>query len=158
MCIFHRAQRAPLNERVELTAQWRDGIRERPEPPEGAETVLCTVCGTCVPLWFSASGKRCAPCQARSAHEGDVARRYGLLPGQYEKLFAAQGGRCAICGNRPGRKRLAVDHDHVTGEVRGLLCYRENKLVLGGAKDSLTILRRAVAYLENPPARTVLAE
>lgn len=87
-----------------------------------------------------------------------MARRYGLEPGEYDVLLAAQGGRCAICGNRPGRKRLAVDHDHQTGEVRGLLCERDNHRLLGGAKDSLSILRRAVAYLEQPPARAALAQ
>ena len=49
--------------------------------------------------------------------------RYGLSAEEYESMLAEQGGGCAICGRLPKAKRLNVDHDHVTGEVRGLLCY-----------------------------------
>jgi len=51
-------------------------------------------------------------------------RKYGLAPGEFEKMWKKQKGRCACCGKRA--KRLIVDHDHQTNEVRGLLCYRCN--------------------------------
>jgi hypothetical protein len=54
---------------------------------------------------------------------------YGITPGQYEEMLAAQGGKCAICSSdKAGKKRqtFAVDHDHDTGLVRGLLCIRCN--------------------------------
>jgi len=50
---------------------------------------------------------------------------YGLTEETYMKLLADQNGGCAICGKTEGnkrRKRLAVDHDHESGIVRGLLC------------------------------------
>lgn len=53
-------------------------------------------------------------------------RQYGLTPDQYDALFTQQGGVCAICKAEPKTKKLAVDHDHDTGEVRGLLCPRCN--------------------------------
>lgn len=67
--------------------------------------------------------------QARQdrAHERYVQRTYGLAPGQYAEMLAAQDGRCAICRKRPRRRRLAVDHDHFTGLPRALLCYLCNK-------------------------------
>ena len=55
--------------------------------------------------------------------------RYGIDLKQYEKLLQEQGGLCAICGSPPPnsyKKRLSVDHDHKTGEIRGLLCTKCN--------------------------------
>lgn len=45
---------------------------------------------------------------------------------EYAALLALQGGHCALCPNTPKTRRLAVDHDHRTGRVRGLLCFRCN--------------------------------
>lgn len=53
-------------------------------------------------------------------------RRYGITVAQYETMLQQQGGCCAICGvskqRVPRLKHFSVDHDHVTGVVRGLLC------------------------------------
>jgi hypothetical protein len=75
---------------------------------------------------------------------------YGLSPAAYLELVASQDERCAICRKKPD-KILAVDHDHVTGKVRGLLCQCCN-LALGQAKDSPSILRAAAHYLESHAA------
>lgn len=54
---------------------------------------------------------------------GQMKRKYGITIKQYDDLLSSQQGRCFLCGIAPTeRKRLAVDHDHKTGEVRGLLC------------------------------------
>ena len=72
--------------------------------------------------------------------------RYGLSVADYDALLSRQGGVCRICRQTCSTgKRLAVDHDHVTGEVRGLLCTRCNR---GLGYFTLETLRRAVAYLE----------
>ena len=47
--------------------------------------------------------------------------RFGINEADYMLMYTEQRGRCAICG-KTEKKRLAVDHDHVTGEIRGLLC------------------------------------
>jgi len=88
------------------------------------------------------------------AHEMHVQKTYGLPPGGYESLYAVQGGVCAICGPRAKgiSKRLAVDHDHATGAVRGLCCTACNRL-LGHARDSAEFFERAAEYLRNPPAK-----
>lgn len=75
---------------------------------------------------------------------------YGLTPEQYDAMVAAQSGRCAICrtdtpGGRAGH--WAVDHDHATHRVRGLLCNGCN-LALGLMRDNPTAMREAAAYLE----------
>ncbi len=55
------------------------------------------------------------------------AKQLGVSDEEYARLFAKQGGGCAICGNPPKTRRLDVDHDHKTGRVRGLLCHRCNR-------------------------------
>lgn len=148
--------KAPLAQRIRMTAAWRDGTEPRPAPPEGLAVAVCTVCGVAAPPWFMATRVKCGPCHSRAAHERDVTRRYALPEGGYERLLEAQGHRCAICRCRAGSKRLAVDHDHGSGRVRGLLCSTCNHKLLGGGRDSLAVLKAAVAYLEDPPAFEVL--
>lgn len=104
-------------------------------------------------------GRICSDCRRKSrskaTHEARVQDTYGLEPGDYDKLFEAQQGRCAICkGTRRGR--LDVDHDHSTGIVRGLLCAADNRKVLKYAKNDPERLRRAADYLERPPAIEIL--
>ena len=87
----------------------------------------------------------------QAAHEARVQKVYGLAPGDYERLYAFQGGRCALCRRASGKtKRLAVDHDHATGSVRGLLCSGCNRL-LGHARDDAAFFIRAWSYLKLPP-------
>lgn len=52
--------------------------------------------------------------------------QYSLSPEDYDAMLFAQDGHCKICPAGPGARRLAVDHDHVTGKVRGLLCPKCN--------------------------------
>jgi len=80
-------------------------------------------------------------------------RLYGISVEEYERLLAEQGGVCRICGQTEPRERtggvpkyLAVDHDHQTGRIRGLLCHRCNSL-LGMAKDRMETLKAAIEYL-----------
>lgn len=72
-------------------------------------------------------------------------RHYGIDLAHYDMLLAEQGGCCAICRRPPKRKRLVVDHDHVTGAVRGLLCVGCN-IALGHLGDG-AYLQSAGDYL-----------
>jgi hypothetical protein len=86
------------------------------------------------------------------AHRARVAKVYGIQPEDYDRLYFAQGGCCAICQRATGKtRRLSVDHDHATGKVRGLLCRPCNQL-LGHARDEVDFFYRAMQYLINPPA------
>lgn len=64
-----------------------------------------------------------------------------------EDLRRLQNDRCAICGSAPGARALHVDHDHRTGQTRGLLCHSCN-IGLGMFRDSPVLLRGATAYLK----------
>lgn len=77
----------------------------------------------------------------RSYH---LQRRYGMTEQEVEELSRRHGNLCLICLYR---RPLHVDHDHATGEVRGMLCFSCNG-ALGQFKDDATVMRRAVDYLE----------
>jgi hypothetical protein len=72
-------------------------------------------------------------------------KRYGISPAEYDALLAKQGGACAICRKR-SKQRLCVDHCHLTGVVRGLLCNECNG-ALGYLRDDQASLVAALAYL-----------
>lgn len=73
----------------------------------------------------------------------------GMTVKKYEELLAYQNGKCAICERTENKNgtRLCVDHNHETGEIRGLLCHYCN-VSLGRMGDSLDRLYKAVSYLE----------
>jgi len=79
-------------------------------------------------------------------------RQYGITTEQYEQMLAHQGGVCAVCRRPPKNLPLNVDHDHTSGLVRGLLCWRCNSRVIGAARDDPSVLRAAAEYLDHPPA------
>lgn len=67
----------------------------------------------------------------------------------YDLMVKAQNNCCSICKNKaPEGERLHIDHDHETGEVRGLLCMQCNTL-LGKAYDNPEVLCAAASYIEN---------
>lgn len=81
-------------------------------------------------------------------------RKFGISPDDYDRMLAEQGGGCALCGKRAEDQTrystyLHIDHDHVTGRIRGLLCDQHN-LLLGRFNDDPQILRKAAAYLDPP--------
>lgn len=67
-------------------------------------------------------------------------QRYGLAKAQWDEIFNFQNGRCALCEAPPS----AVDHDHETGRVRGLLCAGCNFQM--SAVDDEEWLKRALEY------------
>lgn len=79
---------------------------------------------------------------------GHLVRKYGITADEYDRRLDEQGGGCKICGKILQRVSLAVDHNHKTGKVRGILCENCNR-GLGMFKDDPNLLRSAIEYLEN---------
>lgn len=75
----------------------------------------------------------------------NLRNRYGMTKDEYDDLLAVQANKCAICDS-PFTKRPHIDHDHKTGEVRGLLCGDCNR-GLGSFHDDRALLKKARAYL-----------
>lgn len=108
-----------------------------------------------VVAWRRANPERYAERQRKYREDGrrdyraeHLRKTFGLTQADYDALLAAQGGGCAICRRKPEKISLHVDHDHQTGEVRSLLCFRCN----GGAgqfKEDVDLLARAIDYLDS---------
>lgn len=101
------------------------------------------------------------PATKKRREQARAAKRYGITIQEYDAMFKAQKGLCAICG-KPERTRnrvdasirsLAIDHDHKTGKVRALLCVQCNG-GLGQFDDNLKLLQAAILYLSPKATRT----
>ncbi len=93
--------------------------------------------------------------QLREIH---LRKKFGLTPEQYDEMLERQGGGCAICESPPTPGiSLHVDHDHGTGEIRGLLCVRCNNGI-GLFRESPDLLDRAVKYILGDSAQRSCAD
>lgn len=90
----------------------------------------------------------CKVCSNTGNYYGGLRRRYGLTQESFEKLLQTQSYSCAICEESLldlPRSHRHVDHCHITGKVRGVLCHHCNT-ALGGFKDDPELLKRAIEY------------
>ena len=91
--------------------------------------------------------------QTAATNRRNQMRRYGVTPEQHDSMLAAQSGLCAICARPPNpdgiraSSRLHIDHDHLTGKVRALLCNSCNNGI-GRFRDDPALLRAAAEYIE----------
>lgn len=100
-------------------------------------------------LWCSTD------CSKAAAREARLNSHFNITAIEYDLILAAQDGHCATCPAKPKpEKHLAVDHDHRTGFVRGLLCFMCNKRFLGSRSDD--VIARIHEYVTDPPARRVI--
>ena len=82
--------------------------------------------------------------KAASNRRSYLKRTFGITVEEYDEMFRRQHGRCAICCRPPTEGiSLHVDHDHVTGEVRGLLCFRCNNALVEFC-DRLEVIDAAI--------------
>jgi hypothetical protein len=84
----------------------------------------------------------------RGMYASSLRRLYGISPEQVEELLERQSHSCAICGAAFGSQTPHIDHNHATGEVRGLLCHKCNT-ALGLFMDDPVNIRAALGYLES---------
>jgi hypothetical protein len=134
----------------------RDGHVERMRIPAEewpAGTRWCSECQGYIPLEYVV-GTKCKAHASRAAHNTRLKAVYSITREQYEALLKYQGGRCYICRQLPQSKRLAVDHDHRTGAVRGLLCVNDEwgcNVSLRRLLNSLDMAQRALEYVTMSP-------
>ena len=135
---------------------------------KGSKDGLCPQCRECRAIFKkkwdkSEKGKLIKKAHDKKYHESKrgqityknsrLKRIYNITLEQYDQMFEQQNGVCAVCKNPEIAKnqhsllRLAVDHDHETGKVRGLLCQKCNQAI-GLMSENIKILKEAVDYLE----------
>ncbi len=126
--------------RASYNAYMRDYRKQRPEKSRALARAS-----------YERHGKSLSSIRARRRYHLKTA--YGLSLEQYERMFCAQQGVCAICSlpetsvQKGTQKSLAVDHDHETGQVRELLC-RACNAALGLLKEDPTRIQALLKYLE----------
>ncbi|TXH11923.1 MAG: hypothetical protein E6R03_13885 [Hyphomicrobiaceae bacterium] len=141
----------PDRRRQSLQA-YRSRISKLPKPADDTLKV-CASCEAAKPLsefyksrnTLDGRGGTCRSCVSDQAR----AAKFGLSPAQFRAMWDDQAGECAICddalvlGSKHG---YAVDHDHTTGKVRGLLCHRCN-FAVGHLRDNPLLCESAASYL-----------
>jgi hypothetical protein len=89
-----------------------------------------------------------------------VVSKYDITEAEYQRLLEWQDGKCYVCQQVPRARRLAVDHDHRSGAVRGLLCANDDwgcNATLARILNDPAAARRLVAYVETPPIERMRA-
>lgn len=141
------------------------GVHSLTNIDHAARTADCSICGPQVPIqvrkrkewggvaclagarenkrqWAARQGR--TPGRRAAVTKYNKYTKYNLTQDDYDRMLAEQQGCCAICRTEP--PMLVVDHDHVTGVVRGLLC-RNCNLGIGLLRDDVDVLSSAVQYL-----------
>lgn len=163
-CHWHRVSRLFIDDQIaEAHGRRKTGIakwgehKTRPAHLWPAGRRWCSGCNFYVPNWYT-QGSRCKACSSEATYSAHILKTYGITYEFYLALYQAQGGACYICRKKPKTRRLAVDHNHETGEVRGLLCAGSERgcnVLIGDIRDNIDTARRIVAYLQDPPARAL---
>lgn len=99
---------------------------------------------------INTSRKRYATKNKNQIRNNHIKSRYGITLEQYNEMFKLQEEKCLICNKHQNEfnKAFAIDHDHKTGKIRGLLCHKCNS-GLGSFNDSIETLQHAIDYLKN---------
>lgn len=162
MCGWHWLLKQPIEVQIEwadkraAAARAIEGHVERLRVPKDewpAGGRWCSECQGFIP-WIYIQGSKCKAHSSRASHSSMLKRVYDITGEQYEALLAWQGGRCYICRQVPRVRRLAVDHDHATGAVRGLLCANDEwgcNTTLRRLLNSPEMAQRALEYVTKWP-------
>ena len=108
----------------------------------------CQVCFTDYNTNYARTHRSSDVTAADRSRDARYRKMYDMTADEYATLLDYQEGVCAICGTPPKRIRLAVDHDHKTGEVRGLLCGQCNRRL--SEQIGVEWLSAAYDYLDTP--------
>jgi recombination endonuclease VII len=142
MCSMHLARKNRLGSATVLVREQKHIITD---VHDGLGT--CSTDGV-VEVYWRNSGKwqgwACRVAMRKQKKRAQVKANFGISLEQYEEWFDKADYKCQLCG---GDFRLSLDHDHITGKIRGVLCFDCNTSI-GKLGDSIEGLKKALAYLE----------
>jgi hypothetical protein len=107
-------------------------------------------CKSCAPTYWKNRWLKNKETIARQNRNSRLKTTFGITPEDYEKLSQKQNNQCLICKKDYGNnknKYLSIDHNHDTGEIRGLLCQKCNSAI-GLLNEDIELVKRTLLYLE----------
>lgn len=150
---IERISNEAVDDTTERSTTIPKGSTQKPVEMGVNDTKICRVCGKSKPLtefyFRKDSGTYRSECKGR-LKERERYRHTGWTRKQYQKVLKEQDGKCAICHKPLISERyevFACDHNHETGQCRGLLCGNCNT-ALGLLKEDIPTLKSAISYLE----------
>lgn len=153
-CVSARRRKYRSENREHFRKINRESLERRRKESYGEVTLSekkCSSCGEVKPAneynrnRYSSHGidSKCRVCQSKYVYARHIEKAYGISISEYNLMVETAGGRCAICRRV---RALVIDHNHATGEVRGLLCKNCNTGI-GLLEESIEVLRSAERYL-----------
>jgi Recombination endonuclease VII len=140
----YKIQRDWLERHPEKRAAYNEQIAERERARYARSPVYREYVKATVKAWRAVNGKK-----VKKSNRAQWLKQYGLTPESFEAKRQAQNNRCGCCGLE--MTKPVVDHDHVTGATRDLLCYNCN-VGIGLLGDTITGLETAINYLKSHAA------
>lgn len=109
---------------------------------------ITSACKTCRSKAYNTWERKNKQKIKQYSRKSNLKKWYDLTIDDWQQMFEKQQGCCAICGKHQSDEsmRLHVDHNHITKQVRKLLCSNCNRM-LGCAKENIEILENAISYL-----------
>lgn len=95
---------------------------------------------------FSKKSYKCKTCAAKHSYWSNIKIKFGISKSEYLEMLHNQNNACAICKSEPINRRLSIDYNHETMEIRGLLCVNCNTAI-GMFKEDQEIFQSAIEYM-----------
>jgi hypothetical protein len=150
-CYWCQLRKEGTDSEVAAAYERKLGDLEQIVRPSETFWSFCEDCQEQVPTFYMKTKKRCRGCQLVKDRDYRDGKKYNLPPGERQRWYDAQNGKCFGCHNKQNFTGLAVHHSHLDGEPYFLSCQRCNQQVMGGTFDNPMVLIRLGLGMLFPP-------
>lgn len=137
-----RYRKAHPNYKIQLCSERHILLEKNKETLTG----ICSICGP-VKLNYRKSSNKFRCSIVEKDHGNTIKRKLCVSNEWFKNKLKEQNNLCEICKKTNGDKQLCIDHNHITNDLRGLICNNCN-LLIGHCKENIEILKNAIKYLE----------